>query len=1416
MTPNDVAVIGPRTGAGVRELAILLSTAVQIESELIRAVRLELAPRHDVSAEADLWFSDLVARGADSIRLRFDVLPELRKALADRLLADPHDLAWQLPGILARVHTDQSAALRLEEQLNWLAIQVAIGHAPAVHINEALQPALRAVIYERRRGISDWFASAWHRLPPEVQKTTAAWQLLQMAADRAEAPAQETDVRLDISDVYPLRDLLADVWVPVRHDGRSIVFNEPPRDGSRVLPVPDTRPRVVQVRWQAETGARHQTVRFNADQPQSLAVGSGAALVVTGRGQVFEVDLGRTPPIGGIDTSHHSYLDGLSADTATRLDTVNRRGLAALQGYLASRKAVAVLGMGASAPLYPKWDRLLSDLIDAAASLGLAQSAADICRALVKSRPSSVVEAVRRRLGTPQYHAALREVFRVRRDPDTGRTWTAIHEIVCRCTFEAVVTTSFDPGILDARMKVRPHASRTGFASYTSESALERWRTGEVFADPDELPVLFAHGHYHHPDAMLLSTAEYWRAYAGKLSAVFIRLLDTAHLVWVGFSFGDQRISTVLNEVAEKTGNRIQPGNSPRHIAIMGWDPDNDEDPTVLQELAEIEYGADLVLFPAPQGDQDGLAKLLAELTDPRYPPVALEPAPRERSGGPATVPVHWAHGAEPGRLFVGRVEELARLDRWAGDGEVRLIGVTAWGGAGKTALVTHWIDEAVGALRRPGVRGVFGWSFYSDPSAEDWATTLVEWAADTLGVRLGAQTTMAVTVVELLRAIPIMLVLDGLEVVQEGPSTDAYGRLLDGLLREVLTAACRRTHRSLVILTSRFPFVDLAAFEGTSARMLDVPPFTLAEGSEVLAAAGVVGVDDSQQRALVAQVDGHALAVSAMAAMLADHPDPATAADLLANLGGAGKTGAKWTRVLRFYADRLAEPDRYLVAAVALFSRPVRIAQILAVAEHPVFASHLAGIDADRIAAAVAGPLAGLLTWHSDRTVSAHPLIRQTFGPLAYGAAEIAVQQSLTDAPTGAVVNRDQALRVVEAIELLLEADQWDAAHDLYRVNSRDGDVWKNLPAARLGQRAAAAFVAPSRRDACATRLGADASWNYMNDVGLYATNAGDIGMARDYLNAVIQHGRTVSDSRLSTWLQNWTDCLLRIGNTRTATQTAQEVHAVVTRRHGLMQLRYSLAYLAWAADLAGNTDTAEAHFLAADRIEHAVDKDRHLFSVSGVQWGLFLGRTGRIGPAGRLTEANLRICQANLWNEDVARCRLVLARLRLNTDETAAAQELLQAAVATLREGDYLVELADALAVSAECLRRTGELTAAEDSAAEALNIAQPRGLVPSQAAALAVSARIAADRYTSARDVRHLQLGRDAADEAYRLSTGDNHLAWSELDAMQAHAMLDRIGGTDGDWGPRAADLLRQLVPDGLDPDPLATIESETIRR
>jgi hypothetical protein len=1109
------------------------------------------------------------------------------------------------------------------------------------------------------------------------------------------------------------------------------------------------------------------------------------------------------------------YLSGLPEDQRDELTGVNGPGLTALREYLASGEAVAFLGAGASRPLYPLWDTLIGELVDAAADRLTAKEAAT-CRTLAHDSPEAVVEIVRRSLGPGVFREVLRRVLRVRTDPESGRSWTPVQELVCRCPFKAVLTTNYDPGIVDARMRARPTASATGFMTWEDELGLDRWRTGDVFGDT-ELPVLFAHGQHNRPDSVVLATTEYRRAYAGKLPQVLARLMD-GHLVWLGFSFADQRIAAILREIADKTGTRIDPGGAPRHIALMAWDPAGaGNDPRILAQRAEIEYGAQTVLYPAFGDDHSALALLLFALTDSRFPAVDDLPARTRQpvavsNGMPALggagIPARWVPNAEPVEHFTGRAEELARLDRWASDPQVALVGVTAWGGAGKTALVTHWVNETAGAIRRPGIRGAFGWSFYADPSAERWASGLLQWAQSTFGVPLTGTNRVAAAVLSLLRAVPLLLVLDGLEVVQEGPAGAGFGRLLDGTLREVLAGVCQQPNGGLVLLTSRFPFADLEAFDGSSARMLDVPPFTLAEGSALLAAAAADWLADDERRALVRAVDGHALATGVLGGLLAARTPASDLAVLRTELAEAARTDARVGRVLSFYADRLSEPDRYLLAAVSLFARPVPAAAVLAVAAHEVFDARLAGWTEAMVENAVQDRLSGLASWHPDRTISAHPLVRETFRGLVMAAAETAAETALAGMPAGMVTGRADALRVVEVIELLLDADEWGLADEMHSRRCDNGALWKNLPAARLGQRAGSAFVATlARRDACATYLGPDTVGFYLSMVSVLTMNMGDLVTAEEYMLLVGQWAYDAGDmGKMAIALDNLAECLGYMGQANSALAAAADSLSCAETVDQWELGCNSHAYLAWLASLTGDVTQAERHFLAADRL--MVDYERqHLDALRAVFWADWLARTGRPGPAKTLTEINIEISRNNGWNDSVARCERVLGRLALASGDTDTANQHLAAAVAVFRDGDYLSELAGTLPDLAETALASGDPAAAERYATESIAIARPRAMVPTLCAALAARSRTFASHAAASPDLIHQ--GRDAADAALRLAAR-HHLPWQELDAMRAHVTLDKAESNDRGWAAKADVLYARLVPPGLDPDPLGTVE------
>ena len=343
----------------------------------------------------------------------------------------------------------------------------------------------------------------------------------------------------------------------------------------------------------------------------------------------------------------------------------------------------------------------------------------------------------------------------------------------------------------------------------------------------------------------------------------------------------------------------------------------------------------------------------------------------------------------------------------------------------------------------------------------------------------------LAAAVLALLRAVPLLLVLDGLEVVQEGPAGDGFGRLLDGTLREVLAGACQQRHGGLVVLTSRFPFADLETFDGSSARMLEVPPFTPAEGSALLAAAGGGWLAEDERRDLVPAVDGHALAVGVLAGLLADRPPAGDLAALRAELAAAARTDARVGRVLEFYAGP-ADRAGPVPAGRGVPVRPAGpAAAVLAVAGHEAFGGRLAGWTPAMVEAAVRDRLGGLASWHPDGTISAHPLVRDTFRPLVMDAAGAAAETALAGMPAGTVTSRADALRVVEAIELLLDAGQWQPADDMYRGRIAT-PAMRGSTCRRPGSGSAPpprSWPPPARRDACATHLGPSRLGFYMNE---------------------------------------------------------------------------------------------------------------------------------------------------------------------------------------------------------------------------------------------------------------------------------------------------------------------------------------------
>lgn len=1129
------------------------------------------------------------------------------------------------------------------------------------------------------------------------------------------------------------------------------------------------------------------------------------------------------------------------------LDRINEKGWNAAKNILASGRGIAFLGAGASAPLYPLWGELIDALISAA-SFDLSPEEIITLRLRAASEPDAVVDAVRQALGINAFDDELRKQFRVRR-LESGKSWTEVHELVAQSDFRGIVTTNYDPGILDARMHVRPGAVSTGFATWQDDEKLQRWATDDIFQD-DELPVLFAHGEHTRPRGIVLSSAGYLSAYSGRLGRVLAGVLERGTIIWIGFGFFDRRVRSLIDQVTQSAGTVESPGRAPRHVAFLPWDVDGGESPRMLRKLAASNFDSDVVLYPVKDGSHSALHGMLAALAGvraadtrsdtPRRGPADGDPellgegtpsgsgaqrATRARDSRASAPPAEWVHAPDPSKNYTGREIELKRLSRWAKDPEVRVVAITGWGGAGKTSLVTHWVESNDAVALRPGLQGFFGWNLYSNRSGEAWATALLKWMSESFTLpRLSGP--LVLQVVEALQHAPVMLVIDGFEVVQEGKDSAQFGRILDGTLAQVLNRLCYEESPVLAVVMSRFPLLDFASASGNSARTTDVPPLSIDEGADLLSRSGGGWLSPDVRAKLVAGVDGHPLALTALAGALESRPPVRDIRELEVDLRRAGRTDRRVRRVLEFYARTLSDTDLDIVAVTALFQSPVSCKTIARICTNLGQRTKSAPIEEHHVEDAANSRLMGLLNWRAGGTLTVHPLVADEFRPRVLNAesASIAGALALDGVPVGPVTKTESALLVAEVIELLADARDMSAADEIYRGRTMNGHAIWRLPAVESGMRCAAAFVADdASRQATLGTLGNARLVFYANEYILFALAAGKPDAARRLID-VVTADFVDSDSARAVIMCHESRLHGQLGDPAQAARAGLEALATA-RRSGALPLRPSvLAVAASALAAYGEPLWAEWNFVQANALQRADSVERGpLRSAAGIAWAEFLIATGRMRSARELTDKNLRTSAHHHRIGDVARCEYVLARCDIADGDFELAVARLERAAGVLRMGGCLLEWSRVMITMADAFAGLGNLTKAMAQSKEPLEFAEGGGLVPLRVEALLARARVCVEVFRVNSDPDALERAAADARLAYRLaggrSDGGGPLPWAQMEAARASIAIAGLGdGSSGPpneisaWTASASRLKSQLLGWDMVPNPLEAQAAE----
>jgi tetratricopeptide (TPR) repeat protein len=710
-----------------------------------------------------------------------------------------------------------------------------------------------------------------------------------------------------------------------------------------------------------------------------------------------------------------------------------------------------------------------------------------------------------------------------------------------------------------------------------------------------------------------------------------------------------------------------------------------------------------------------------------------------------------------------------------------RVVSLVAAGGTGKTALV----ERVLADLGERQAAGVVVWSFYEDPRTEQFLRAACDYFTGEAPASAGG-------LLERLQAAlagdePHLLVLDGLELVQAvGTTGRPRGELEDPQLRRLLRwLAAGQGTEARVLVTSRFPLVDLEAWVGVGhweERLEDLDP---AAARAVLRGWGVRG-DDAALDALARPLHGHALSVAVLGSYLANFwggdPTKAPAVDR-GELAAGDPRAAKLSRLLAHYAERLPDAERDLLARLSTFPHGVTVESLGFVIS--------AGGD---VAGALAGHSQARLLWLLERlrdlglvfrsdaaqgtTFTAHPFLRDYFRGLLGSRKPEAIHEAVrvrlaqTVKPGVDPPPTDPAMldRYEDLIEHTRLAGRPPEAFALYRLGlGGSPHLGHVLGDYARGLRILSGFSEDGSPEAAAPDLPPVERRQLTTDWGLFAENLGDLATAGRAFAAAAELSRQEADAKgLAITLRNQAEVALLAGRNPSAREVASAALVAAERGGDRTGTKLAHACLARAFARMGQLDEARRHLAAAAEWE---EKWR-LGSLPGTWEAEFAMAIGDRGAAAAQARGNRAIATQNNWTHVRATCDALLGLLALPDDPGTARQHLDAARNYASHSGSVDVQLR-CYHLAAEIARAERAYDLARSEAEAGIHLADTCGF-----GHYAIELRLSLARaHLDAGDPKTaLQRAREALDRSVH---PECQYAWGEADALHlcgvAHARL-----------------------------------------
>ena len=684
--------------------------------------------------------------------------------------------------------------------------------------------------------------------------------------------------------------------------------------------------------------------------------------------------------------------------------------------------------------------------------------------------------------------------------------------------------------------------------------------------------------------------------------------------------------------------------------------------------------------------------------------------------------------------LLIGRDNELARLDAAWQDPAIHVLTLVAFGGTGKSALVSHWLDRMAAAGWR-GARSVLAWSFYRQgtedrvTSADPFLDYAFAWFGDP-NPKEKASRDKGLRLAELISREKTLLVLDGIEPLQHPPTHVQAGQLKDPGLAALLRSLAG-ANPGLCVVTTRERIADLDSFPST-APQVNLEALSPEAGGELLKELGVTG-RDSELRDASREFGNHALTLSLLGTFLKDihEGDVRRRREVHILEEDADETGHA-RRVIASYAEALGKSELEVLRLLGLFDRPASPAAVKALRAEPAIPDLTETVGPKqeaRFRKAVARlRRARLLLEEGGDELDAHPLVRvyfqedlQSHRPEAWRAGNLRLYEHLQKEAPDLPDTLEQMEPLFTAVIHGCRAGcQQEAYREVYRRRIQRGDEFYNLH--QLG-----AFGS----DLSALSGFFDRPW----DQPLASFDTGKQGfvlhMAAVCLRSLGRLEEAVAPMeaglRMAVDLENWKNGAIGANNLSELTQILGKVDQAVLfgkqsvdladRSGKAFERMISRAKVADALHQAGRLEESVEAFREAEALQ-AEGQPRYprLYSLQGYRYcDLLLSR----GGAEAFEEVRGRAEELFQWRVpddsilDIALDHLSLGRAHLGLRDFAKAAEHLDQAVEGLRRAGTEHNLPWGLLARAALRRQRKDWPAAEADLSEALEIAE-RGLM------------------------------------------------------------------------------------------------------